>query len=406
MTTGRTPRQPWHLRQRLRALAVVAAVAAVLSMAACSSSGSASSANGGTAASASAGSPAAVTAADAAVAALKAGTYTQPPATGPRAVRGKTVWIVSCGQTTDCAIEAQAIANAGQTLGWTTRVCDGKEDQDNAYGTCVEQAVSARASGIITLSVDCSVIKSALLEAKAAKIPVVNNMGFDCNETSPTSGPPLFTAEVQPSATVKTTTQWNLALGQAEAQWLISNGNGKAKVINLAFNGNSSGIVANQGIDSTLAKCSGCSLYLVPETLQQVNPQDITSQLQSALLRHPDANSAVCFVGAQFELGGAQALKTSGRKIAAVTSGSGPQLMDLVRSNLLTAVIATDYVWDGYASADTLNRVFAGAPIVPEGLGLQLVYPGHGVPATGSYQFPGINYRADYEKVWTGAIGA
>lgn len=397
----RTPRPSGRTSRRHHGpLLILMTIFMILFAAACSSAGSV---EGGPATSSGTADNAVVQAADSTMISLKAGTYQAPPTTGPRAVKGKTVWVVSCGQTTDCAIEAQGVVDASHILGWNTRVCDGQNDENNAYSTCVEQAVSAHASGIITLSIDCSVIKSALLAAKAAHIPVVNDLGFDCSEDTPPSGPSLFAAEVQQSAKAKTTREWQVVLAQAEAQWLIANSGGKAKVVSLAFNGNTSGVVADQTIASTIAKCSGCSYYSVPLTLQQVNPQDITSLLQSALLRHPDANSAVAFVAALFELDGAQALKSSGRKITSVTSGSGEQLMGMVQSGLVTAVVATDFVWQGYAAADTLNRVFAGAPPVPEGLGQQLIYPGHGLPASGSYQFAGINYRADYQKLWTGS---
>jgi ribose transport system substrate-binding protein len=333
-----------------------------------------------------------------------ASTAGTPPSTGPAAVRGKTVWIVSCAQTTDCAIVAGAVQNAGRTLGWHTKVCDGALDVNNAYVTCIDQAIAAKADGIITVAIDCGPIRSALAAAKAARIPVVNAEGFDCNQSIPVAGPALFTADVIPSTAYPTQTAYESAIGTLEADWLIAQTHGDAKVISMDFDGNTGGIVADRAFDARLASCPGCQLYRVPVALQQVDPTDITSLFQAAALKYPQANSVQAFTAALFLLGLAQRIKESPRHFLSVTSGTGTTTMNLIRQDGgLSASVGSDFVWIGYASADTLNRVFAGSPPVPEGLGLQLVDATHNLPASGAYQLSSVNYVAAYDKIWSGS---
>jgi ribose transport system substrate-binding protein len=333
-----------------------------------------------------------------------ASTAGTPPSAGPAAVRGKTVWIVSCAQTTDCAIIAGTVQKAGRTLGWHTKVCDGALDTDNAYVKCIDQAIAAKADGIITIAIDCGPIKSALAAAKAANIPVVNTQGFDCNQSIPVAGPAMFTADVIPSTTYPTQTAYESAIGRLEADWLIAQTHGNAKVISMDFNGNTGGVIADRAFDATIATCSGCQVYNVPVALQQVDPTDITSLFQAAALKYPQANSVQAFTAALFFLGLAQRVKESSRHFLSITSGTGATTMDLIRQDGgLSASVASDFVWIGYASADTLNRVFAGSPPVPEGLGLQIVDATHNLPATGAYQVSDVNYAAAYDKMWSGS---
>ena len=59
----------------------------------------------------------------------------------------------------------------------------------------------------------------------------------------------------------------------------------------------------------------------------------------------------------------------------------------------------------GWAAADSLNRLFAGQPLVNEGIGLQIVDQQHNLPASGAYD--GLrqysHYEQTYEKTWAGA---
>ena len=56
-----------------------------------------------------------------------AGAFQPPPTTGPKAVGGKTVWFISCGQAYIACVESSdAFKAAGTALGWKVTIVDGK----------------------------------------------------------------------------------------------------------------------------------------------------------------------------------------------------------------------------------------------------------------------------------------
>ena len=397
---GRTARTRPRIASATAGL--IALIALVTLAGACSSSEShtAASSPGGS----SSGSATTASSQPVASQAAYSGTNGTPPASGPRAVKGKSVWVISCGQMTPCAIQAQAVTQAAQTLGWTVKVCDGNIDMNNAYVTCMDQALAAQANGIITVAIDCSVIKAALISAKSAHVPVVNIDGFDCDQNLPSpDGPGLFAATVIPSTTYPTVGAFATALSTEEANWLITQTHGKARLINFALTSNTYGILNNDAIEAAFKSCSGCSLYEVPITFNDQTPTQLATLFQSSALRYPQANSFQVFQAAIMENGITNPLRTSSRKFVTVSSGPEAAAMDLVRQGVLDADVTPDNMWWGYAGADTLNRVFAGQPAVPEGIGFQIVDATHNLPASGIYRYNETDFIAAYDKIWTGS---
>jgi ribose transport system substrate-binding protein len=180
---------------------------------------------------------------------------------------------------------------------------------------------------------------------------------------------------------------------------LIAKTNGKAKVIDLAYNSQSDGIVWDDAFQATMKTCSACTVYTVPLSLKQFTPIGIKSLFQSAYLKHQDANAVASFAAVVFELGlGAAAEATGKNLITAAGVGSEPSAMDLVRSGGLTVLAASDLTWAGWAGLDTLNRTFASEPAVPEGVGFRLVTKSS-AGGSGAYKSP-VDYQAGYQKLW------
>src|ERR1700678_449851 len=146
------------------AAAAVALIAAIMLVAGCSSSSSApnapsasTSASGSDAGTTTSGVPAAVTSL---LDSGYKGTFQPPPASGPKAAEGKSVWVISCGQVeASCAEIADAAMSAGKALGWNMTLFDGKLDP-TLYSQGILQAIAAHASGIFTVAVDCSIATS------------------------------------------------------------------------------------------------------------------------------------------------------------------------------------------------------------------------------------------------------
>jgi ribose transport system substrate-binding protein len=385
-------------------LFAVAAISVVV-LSACASSTPTSSdpaASPGASSAAAATSPAAsagVTEARAAVAAAFKGSFTAPPTTGPKAVRGKTVWTVSVGDSGGAGFITHAQQAAGKILGWTVHSCDGAYDPTKIL-SCMNQAVAARPDGIFVNSIDCSQIEAPLEAAKAAHIPVVMSFAVDCNQNVPAPDGPALATDTIPSTLYPTVPDYWTGIGTLEAQYLVAETNGDAKVINFVYDSNSGGYLVQKAIQQVFAKeCAKCAIYNVPIALTQVDVQDITSLFQSARLRYPDANAFQAFSQTFFELGVDQQLKIR-NGLVTVTSGggdvnTGPELA----GGTVDAMVGYDQAWFGYAAADTMNRIFAGQPAVPEGIGLQLLEKGPTAPKA-AYAAP-VDYPALYKELWT-----
>jgi ribose transport system substrate-binding protein len=331
------------------------------------------------------------------------GTAATPPASGPKAQTGKSVWVISCGQQTSCAVGTAGAVQAGKALGWKTHICDGASDANNAFVVCMNQAIAAKANGIITVAIDCAPLKQPLTIAKQQHIPVVNMDGFDCDKNLPApAGPSLFAASVIPSQAYPTLEDIAAAAATAQADALIAAANGQAKVINFDLTDITFGLIAEQATKAAFAACSGCVLYDVPFTLQQYTPQALTGLFQAAYLKHPDANGVDALSTSVFLAGVSAAIKATGKPLFAAAHGSESAAFDLVRNGGgLTSIVGQDTTASGWSAADTLNRLFAGQPAVPEVESLQLVDMTHNLPTSGGYVDPS-DYQSAFKKVWSG----
>jgi len=96
------------------------------------------------------------------------------------------------------------------------------------------------------------------------------------------------------------------------------------------------------------------------------------------------------------------ALRSSGRAKEIVVGAAEGQsgVLDLVREGSIVATgVAVPQAWEGWASVDALNRVFAGEEPVPSGIGLMAYDSDHNLPESGPFEFP-VDYEAAYREIW------
>lgn len=89
-------------------------------------------------------------------------------------LKGKTVWYISPSQATGYALSvSQGLSAAGKAAGVNITIFDGK-GEPTRFTQGVEQAVAQKAGGIVLYGIDPALVPQGLLQAKAAKIPVVS----------------------------------------------------------------------------------------------------------------------------------------------------------------------------------------------------------------------------------------
>lgn len=341
-----------------------------------------------------------VAAAAARVKTWTAGTNTQPPASAPAPATGKKVWVVSCFELIEsCSVPTASTVEAGKLLGWTMTVFDAAGDPDKA-GTGIRNAVAAKADAVVLVAIDCGQVKQAITEAKAAKVLVMTFYAFDCDDPNYGSGAKQFDGSViYGDGSFKTYADFQLAIASAKVDWVITQTQGKAKVVNFT---QKDAVIVNylaQGVRNGLKNCPGCKeVATIDLVAADIASGQLVAKFQNVLLQQPDANALIMPIDAYGIFGLAQAAKDSGKSILVLGGEGYATAMGQLRAGQITMVNAISGSWAGYAAIDGLVRLFAGQPIVPSGIGWQIVTK-ESAPASGGYE-PAIDFRSAYKKIW------
>jgi ribose transport system substrate-binding protein len=345
-----------------RWMAPGAAVAAAALLAACSSSSTsstsapASSAAAGGSSSASSSAPG-VAAAQAAVTQFEATTTTYPvptaPISGVSKLKGKTVYYIPLvaaipGFVVTAATMKTALAAAGVKL----QVCDA-QGQPSGLASCVAQATTAGAAGIVTDAVPYAMAENAFNAAKAKGVPII------ITDQIPPAGTPANTDAVTyvPGVVNQPTQVFN---------WVVANSGGKANLIIAEEADSPSSIAYVTNAMPVLKACTGCT-----DTLKTITATT-NSQLASATSANLLASPSATYYYTEFEdsldptvQGIQQANKTN--ISLAVAGGSTDGLGRLASgSGPVKAVVAVDQAFAGWALSDEILRLAAKSAPVTE----------------------------------------
>ncbi|MDQ1704644.1 MAG: ribose transport system substrate-binding protein [Frankiaceae bacterium] len=385
---------------RPRTLATAAAVAALSVTAACSSSSS-----GGNPTVQPTDTGAAVTpAANSVLDAVYKGTLASPDPASRPAVKGKNLWIISGGQSSESSsVPVNAAQEAAKKLGWTVHIYDTQLNPAND-ATGVSQAIAAHADGIILDAIDCSFVKSQLEQAKSQGILTVPIYAYDCNDPySGKGGQALFSAFINygPIA-AKNLGAFAEKYGFAQGQAAIAATGGHAKVV--FFNDTQVTVLhyTGTGFLNAIKQCSGCSVVKsIDFTGLQLGPQ-LQQMATSALLQHPEANVVKSpFTAATLLSIGPAVVQSGNASKLFVMGGEGfADELNLLRNHQgVNAVMISPSDWTGWAAVDTMNSLFQHKTPAYSGLGWQLVDGTHNLPASGAW-VPPVDFKAIYAKAW------
>jgi ribose transport system substrate-binding protein len=341
---------------------------------------------------------------NATLAAVYKGTLTSPDTTSRPAVKGKSIVIISSGQSSiSSSIPVNAAKEAAQLLGWKVSVYDAQLNP-SSYPQLMSAALASGADGIVLDAIDCSFVKSQLEQAKAKGIKVVPIYAYDCNDPyAGKGGQPLFSAYTNygPAAN-KNLGAFAEKYGFAQGQAAIAATGGKAKV--LFFNDPEATVLhyTGKGFLDAIKQCSGCKVLADVEFKGLDLGPTLAQRAASALVQHPDANVVKSPFTAATLLSIGPAVAQSGHASDLyVMGGEGfqPEL-DLLRTHQgVNAVMISPSDWTGWSAIDTLNSLFQNKKPAFSGLGWQLVDATHNLPASGPWQSP-IDFKAAYKQAW------
>jgi ribose transport system substrate-binding protein len=321
------------------------------------------------------------------------------------AVKGKNVWVISIGQASPTAeLPVAAMMEAGKKIGWDMHLYDAKLDPAN-YPAGIREAVANKADALITISIDCTLAKAALQEAKKAGVKTVTLNAYDCKDEKP-SEPQLYDAQVAvgPDFHWKNMQEQHTEWGAVFAPWVVAQTGGKGTILNFANDQLLLLRYMHEGFAAAVtAICADCKVKTIQWNIEDFGP-NLTAKTKAALLQNPDTTAI--FGATNPEQGISQGVVQAGKATKLPVAGglSVPSQIDLVRSSAgLDATMAYTNGWFGWAAIDTVNSLLGGTAPRDPGLSLSLIDREHNMPAAGKGWDPdGLDYRAAYEQSWAG----
>jgi len=381
------------------------ALAAAALLAACSSSSSSTTgttsgtSSASTSASATSPADAGVALAQATVTKLEATTSSYPVPTasvpGVSKLKGRTVFYIPLLQDVPTfAVAAQTMKAAVTRAGLKLQVCDGQA-QPTAVAACVQQAVGARAAGIVLDAIPYGMAYSALNAAVAKGVPV------------------LVADQVpQPASTPNTDHVSYLPGAQDQASqiawWTIADSNGKANGIIAEEIDNPSSIA--QVTDSLAIYKKYCPACVI--TVKQISASTAALEAAAAssfVQTHPEAT----YYYTEFEdslqpaiQGIQQAGKASDISLS-VGAGTVNGLGLLQSGSLVKAVVVVDEAYEGWALTDQILRMATGTTPVQETIPTRLFTKQNigtiqvtvADQASGAW-FGSASFEDDFAKLW------
>ena len=296
------------------------------------------------------------------------------PEDAPTPAAGMDVWVISCGQAIDgCAVPSNAAVEAGEEIGWDMTLFDGQLNP-SLYSDGIRQAVAAGADGVILDAVDCAITRQALQEARDAGVVLFGLHALDCDD-------PAVGGEALWDGTLYYGEDWPdfrrrlLEFGATKADWIVANAGADATIIEFRQDELLVVKYINDGFDQRIEEiCPDCEIVTVDFVLADLGPP-LTAKAQAALAQHPDATAVMIPYDSAVTLGIGAAIDSSGRQDELlVMGGEGFQSNMANARNGQGQDAGTGYgfEWEGWASIDAMNRLFAGEEIVDCGCGFQV----------------------------------
>ncbi|MFK0282750.1 substrate-binding domain-containing protein [Streptomyces sp. NPDC090499] len=338
------------------------------------------------------GCPVAQASAEAAVArAERTGTAWDGPATGPRAVSGRTVVFVAETMTNPgVAGVANGLREAARVIGWDVRVIDGAGSPAGIQAAMGE-AVALRPSGIVIGGFDPGSTAQQVAEAGADGIPLVGWHAVVA--PGPSRRPPLFT---------NVTTRVEDVAG-ISAQWIIAHSGGRAGVVLFTDASVPFARTKSDLIRKALATCAGVRLLAYENIPVPDASTRIPREIASLLARFPETWTHSAAINDLYFADAAPAFRAAGRKGTGppfnIGAGDGdPSAFQRIDGGQYQAATVPEPLsQQGWQIVDEFNRAFAGRPASG------YVAPTHvstAANSAGATAWDPPGYREAYRRIW------
>lgn len=308
------------------------------------------------------------------------------PTSGPAAISGKKITIISCAQASNCAVDSAGALEAATAAGWTATIVDGKGDPA-VYNAAIRTAVNSGADGVITIAIAPTLIRDGLRYAHERGVPVINGAEIATKDD-------LFAASVDREFA---------AQGEQLGKWMIADSGGKAKAVLLRADEFEAVVIRQTNVKKAMDACSDCKvLDSVNLTVAQgSNPSYIQQLVQSLVARFGTEMTYIVAPYGTIDGLIVPALRAAGRSDIKVVGYDGnQQQVQLCHVGQVGAVAVTMLTWSGWAAVDQLNRVLNKSEPQPQNIPAFLAVKetcGTKGLADESYQ---LDFRNHYLSMW------
>ena len=321
------------------------------------------------------------------------------PAFGASQAAGKKVWYISYSeQSPALQVWSKNMGEALKSYGVDLTIFDGK-GQQSEFERGMDQAIADGADVIMLLGIDPASLSAKVSEAQSAGIPIlVGSNGVTGIPDTP--------------GVVGSVTLDHVAVGSNLANWMVADSGGESFNAVIFSHPGVLGLDPLVGsVQSTLSSlCSDCELKVesVPFTQLNTLPQLVQNDIQ----RDPKLKYVLSVY--DFELlslltGVEQAGASDQVKLGSFNATQAV-MQAMAKGSPVQADVGNPNAWFGYALADQIMRVVAGADPVPdEMVPLRLFTPENigeiDVNGTEEAWYGDVDFKGGYEQLW-GAPGS
>jgi ribose transport system substrate-binding protein len=314
------------------------------------------------------------------------------PTASPRPEPGKRIVYISNDENNNAARAwGVAIREAAEAIGWEATVIDGQATPVG-WINAMNQAIALQVDGIVT-SADAASMQEPIASAREKGIPVVGIHAAALPGPNEALG--LFTNIQQDPRNI----------GAAQADWVIADSGGTARVIVTSHNEFAIAETKSRATEARLKECEGCEvLEYVSSPIAEVaqrQPQLVMSWVQK--YGTPLYVTAVADYTLDFQV---PALRNAGvdpATVRLVGADGQASAYERIRAGEYQVVTVSGPVdMQAYQAIDELIRAFAGEP--PSGfVQTPYVVTPDNVDLEGGDQnqfIPSNNYRERYKELW------
>lgn len=387
---------PWRRQGRLTLVVVSMLCSAAVFLTACSSSSSGPDKSGSASQATTSATGANQVAADVIRLSKPVSSYTVPSeAIDVKPLAGQTIYYIPIiQQAPTFKVISDVMSSALAAAGLKLQICNGNANP-SSVSACIDQAVGAKAAGIVLDSIPYGFAGNALGSAQAKGVPVL------IADQLPDPAHPA-------SATLGYLTGHSQEMVETIAKWIIVNSDGKAVVVTNEVTDNSLAVTSVENAQSVFkSACPGCTATI--NKISSANFQLVAPSTSAAILKTPGVNYVISEYDnfLQPTIGGVQQSGKSASIKVVSTSATLASIQAMSEGKGPAADVGQSSAFQAWANSDAILRLALKKPVPAYDIPYRLFTADnvHSIKATSEAEASGewfgpTDFPAQFKAIW------